>query len=76
MARPTEPLNVSLRINCGDRMTSCQPHATNSTEVEAIVMVMVMGDALEYTIDTGGVVVVAVAGDMMRNILQIKISTI
>ena len=38
----------------------------------AIVTDIVMGDALEYTTVTGGVIVVAVTGDIMRNILQRK----
>ena len=42
------------------------------TEVEAIVRVILMGDALEHTTVTGGVIVVSVTGDTMENILQTK----
>ena len=56
-----EPLTVTLRINCGGITATCQPHAAQSTVVGATVTVIVMGDALEHTTVTGGVVVVAVA---------------
>ena len=38
----------------------------------ANVTVIVMGDALEHTIVTGGVVEITVTGDIMRNTYQIK----
>ena len=73
VVRPTEPFIVSLVINYGSRATSCWPNAAKSTEVEASVTVIVMVDALEHRTVTGGVVVVAVTGHIMRNTLQRKI---
>ena len=72
MVRPTDPLIVSLRINCGGRTTSCWPDATKSTQVVAIETVVVIGDALEHTIVIGGVVVAALTGYIVSNTLQRK----
>ena len=75
MAWPTEPLIVSLWINWGGRTMSSWPAAAEPTEVGAIETFIVMDDALRHTTVTGGVVVVAVTGDIMRNTLQ-RTSTI
>ena len=69
VARPTEPLIESLRINFSGRTSSCWPNAAEPTELAAIVTVIV-GGSLEHTTGTGGVVVAAVTGDFMKNTLQ------
>ena len=49
--------NLSL---CSSGLTvAAEPHHTDP-EIEAIVTVLVMGDALEHTTVTGGVVLIAV----------------
>ena len=48
------------------------PTTAKPTEVEAIVTVTVMVDALEHKTVTGEVVVVAVTVDIMRNTMQSK----
>ena len=50
---------------------SCLPYAAMPTEVGAIEHLL-MGDALEHTTFTDGVVEIAINGDIMRNIIQIK----
>ena len=66
---PTEPLVVSLRINCGGRTTSCWPNIVWPTEVRAIITVVVLSDDLQQMTVRGGVLVdmVTVTWDIMRN---------
>ena len=64
MVKLTELLIVFLGIKCGGRTTSCLHDGSKPTEVGALVTVIVMGDVLEHKTITGGVVVVAVTGDI------------